>query len=236
MTFNSYNDQGSEQVTRRRSFALARVPAGAAVLFLAIGAAACGGSSGSGGLPSAGTGSPAAAVSGFIGNIGTDISTACGYVAPDQQSTCNTAFSKATFTVANPGIGNTYTDGSQAIVVVLTTQACGGVTGSTTVCSSNSNKNEGLPSSDADFQSALSNAFNSTTDTDIGCAEIDGSWYVLLQPETAPANTGTTGASTTSGPTGTTGASTTSGPTGTTGASTTSGPTGTTGDTTTSTS
>jgi hypothetical protein len=215
-----------------------RRPFGAAVLLLAIGTAACSSSSG---LPAAGTGTPQAAVSGFIGNLPTSVSAACGYVVPSEQAQCNKTFAGGTFSIANPAIGKSFQDGNEALVVVLSTDSCTGLAGSTSICNSNTDASAGLPSSQADFATAFQATFQSNSTAVAPCIEFGGVWYVELAPggtasSSATAVTGNTGATTTTaGPTGTTGTTTTSGPTGTTGTTTTSGPTGTTGGATTTT-
>jgi hypothetical protein len=215
-----------------------RRPFGAAVLLLAIGAAACG-SSGNG-LPAAGTGTPQAAVSGFIGNLPTDVSAACGYVVPSQQAQCNKTFAGGTFSITSPSIGQSSVDGNEALVVVLSTNSCTGLAGSTSICNSNTNASAGLPSSQSDFATAFQATFASNATAVAPCIEFGGVWYVELAPggtasSSATGATGNTG-TTTSGPTGNTGGgTTTSGPTGTTGSTSTSGPTGTTGGATTTT-
>jgi hypothetical protein len=153
-------------------------------------------------LPAEGTGSPAAAVSGFIQNeAGGNSSSACDYVAPSEQSKCNSAFSEAhvTVTISNPGIGQTFTDGNQALVVFTTTNGCASTSVSgatpTSTCFSNSSPSAGLPSSDAGFGAALQAALSASDSTVVPCVDIGGLWYVEL----AAGGTGTTGSSGTTG-------------------------------------
>jgi hypothetical protein len=115
-------------------------------------------------------------------------------------------------------LGNTFTDGNQALVVLVAKQLCltVKVTTTTTTCLSNDNPSEDLPTSDSGFQSALQIAFNSSTAALTACVQVAGEWYVELTAG-GGANTGATG----TGPTGTgvTGTGTTG--TGTTGTGTT---------------
>lgn len=206
-------------------------PAGVALL--AVGAAACGGGSG---LPAGGTGSPGAAASGFVQNIANgNISAACGFVVPDQQNTCRTGFNGAKITMSGAKLGNTYTVGNEALVVLIFSKVCAIPPGSTSTCTSNSDANAGLPSSNAGFASAMHNAFTSPTETDVPCAKVNGQWYVELSPIPGSAGaTGTTGSSTvpgSTGATGPTGSTTTPGTTGATGATGVTGATGATGAT-----
>jgi len=193
-----------------------RIPA-LAVAALALGAAACSSSS-SGGLGTAGTGSPSAALSGFIGGlVNSNPATACTFVAPNQQSECNKGFANASLKTSGLGLGNTFTDGSQAIQVVTASSFCLGVGAAptTTTCLSNSNKNAGLPSSDAGFAAALATTFSSSSSPDTACVDINGAWYVELAPGGGPATSTSTGATGATGPTG--GSTTSSTPAGATG-------------------
>jgi hypothetical protein len=212
-----------ELPARSRRWALVSPGRAAAVALggLALVASAC---SSSGGLPASGTGSPAAAASGFVQALENhDSSTACSFVVPDQQATCKTDFSSAVSSFTSPGIGNTFTDSDQALVAMTATKACLGTTPASTVCNANSNANQGLPTSDAGFASAYQAALGSSTQLTLACEQVDGQWYVNLG--LTGGATGTTGATTTSTP-GTTGAT---GNTGTT--TTTPGTTGATGNT-----
>lgn len=193
--------------------------------------AACGGSAG---LPSPGHGSPAAAASGFVQGLSQGNGTgACAYVVPDQESACTAALPSSHFTFESPGIGNTKTVGDQALVSIISTKACISQTSSTTNCVSNSNPNQGLPSSDSGFASAYSAAQGTSDALTLPMQNVNGQWYVNLGLPTGNTGTtgatGTTGTGSTTGTTGTTG--TTTGATGTTGTGSTTGSTGTAGTT-----
>ena len=193
---------------------------------LALGAAACGGSSA--GLPAPGHGSPAAAVSGFIQGLQHgDAATACSYAAPNEQSACNSQFNgNFKVTESGLGVGNTFTDGNQAVVVLEANNFCfgAGSAPTTTVCFSNSDPNKELPTSNAQFATALGQAFNGAANPLAAAVDVNGSWYAELAAGGAAAGaTGTTGATGATGITGPTGA------TGTTGATGATGTTGTTG-------
>lgn len=172
------------------------------------------GTSGTSGTPGpVGSSNPAAAASGFITAFAAgNHSAACGYVEPADTSICRKFLAQATFTVSGFGIGNTATNGDQALVSLLATQACagngsGGPT-TTTNCFSNSDKNAGLPASNADFAAEYAKAFNGQQDPAIPCVQINGGWYVALVPSGSPSPgsglSGTTG-SAASGSTGTSG-------------------------------
>jgi collagen type VII alpha len=187
---------------RSRRCALRRPGRAAAVALgaVALVATACGG----GGLPAGGTGSPSAAASGFVQGLEShNPTTACSFVAPDQQSTCRAGLGSSVASFTGVGIGNTFTDGNQALVALTATKACVGASPSSTVCNSNSNANQGLPSSDSGFASAYQAALGSSTQLTLACERVSGQWYVDLGLTGA---TGTTGTSTsTSTPTGATG-------------------------------
>jgi hypothetical protein len=216
-----------------------RAPIALAAAALAVAAAACGSSSSGGGSSTSGASSPADAITSFVQGFENGATTGCNFAAPNQQSECKSV--APSITASGFSVGNTFTDGDQAIVVLLASKFCSGTGSSTTttVCYSNSDSSKGLPSSDADFASALSALFGDSTSPDAACVQVDGSWYVELAPGGgAASSTGATGA--TGGATGTTGgttSTTTAGATGATGTGATgTGATGTTGGSTTTTS
>lgn len=199
-----------------------------AVAGLALAAAACGSSSG---LPSAGNGSPSAAVSGFLQGLSSSTpQSACNYVVPAQNSGCVNEFTGARIQLSGLGIGNTFTNGTQALVTVTASRACLGVgpgaavgATTTTVCFGNSNKNAGLPANSAGFPAAYQASFNTASPV-VACAELNGQWFVALGPISGTGVSGASGATSStaagSGATGTGSGSTgATGPTGSTGGS-----------------
>lgn len=188
--------------------------------FVAIAAASC--SSSSGGLPTAGFGSPSAATSGFIQGLqsGTP-QNACTYVDPTDRANCVAAFTGAKDSLSNVSLGNGTTQAPEALVAVtgnvcvgLGPQAIAAGAPSTTTCFNNSDKNLGLPSSPAGFAAAFDSALTSTKAV-VACAEVNGQWFVTLgfRPAGASGGTTTTSAATTGG----SGSSTTSPPSGVSG-------------------
>jgi hypothetical protein len=188
---------------------------------LVFGAAACS-SSPSSNTPAAGHGSPAAAVVGFLqGLANNNVASACSYAAPNEQSQCNAGFAKGvSVTQSGFGTGNTFTDGNQALVVLVASSYCigAGSAPTTTTCFSNSDPNKDLPSSAAGFQSALNVAFGSSVSPLAAAVQVNGQWYAEFAAGGGGA--GTTGATGVTGPAGNTGGTTTSvaGSTGGTGA------------------
>lgn len=215
---------------RRSRFRLRGIPGAAAVAGLALLLASC--SSSGGTSPSASHGSPAGAISGYLLALSNSHnSSACGWVAPNEQSACQSLIADISVHQSGFTIGNTYTDGNQALVAVIANNFCITESSTTTseACHSNSDKSAGLPSSNAGFASAYSDSFSNNASPDAAAVEVDGQWYAALGPDAGGSTTGTTGTtgSSTTGatgslPTGTTGTSTTgTGTTGTTGTSTT---------------
>jgi hypothetical protein len=161
----------------------------AAVLLLAVTAAAC--SSNTSQAPNNGSGTPADAAGGYVDALlGSDPSAACDYVLPASIPACQSNIVAVHFTANGQRLGNSYTDGTQAVVVVEETSVCVQIVHvSTTVCGSNGDPNAGLPATDADFASIYQQALNGGQAALIACTQVNGLWYV----DTGAA-TGTTGA------------------------------------------
>lgn len=188
------------------------------LVLAAVGLAACGSLStvppASGTGPSGGTGTSGPGTTLLTGGSATpkeaasrwwyalakgDNSEACGYVLPSQRANCSSAFQHGGAGITDPGVGNAFVDGTQALVAVLTKSACFayGTGTTTTMCFSNSNPDGGLPASDAGFAAAQQNA-SSIEGTLVECGELDGLWFVELETP----GSGTTGVSGPSGATG----------------------------------
>jgi hypothetical protein len=131
-----------------------------------------------------GSASPKDAVRGYWDELAKDdFSAVCGYVLLSQRAYCRSALQDGSVSIAHPGVGDDFVDGTQALVAVLTTDACFGLgpTSTTTMCYSNTNPHFGLPKSDAGFAHAQQGAFNVESML-VACGELHGSWYVELEP------------------------------------------------------
>lgn len=128
-------------------------------------------------LQAPGFGSPASAVSGFIGSMWSDKPTlACKYDPPGDSGACTLALSLMGAYGSYTGtwsIGNSVVSGSQAIVDVEYYNGCLG----SADCLNNDNPNAGLPAAGQSFSAAYQRALTSSgyaTD----CVRLDGRWYV----------------------------------------------------------
>ena len=122
--------------------------------------------------------SPEAAVKGLLGNIMLgNIPGACGYLLPDEQSTCNNNYAiqssqgDTTSSVTGDfGVGHAIIRGSVALVPVVGRFCSSG--------SCQSFSSDGLPSG-MSFQTAFQQAMSMNNAVNlIPCEEINGTWYV----------------------------------------------------------
>jgi hypothetical protein len=191
---NTVNDTTSRR-TRRRLIAIAALAGAAAVASLTI--AATSGASTSplitrGGLQAnGGTGSPAAAATGFLENFAVGSIFACDYAAPTDLEQCPKLVETVRF-AGRPsgmtyGLGNTATVGNEALVAMTTNYGCFSVylvpPGSSAPrrsCFSNGDQNLGLPKSVAGFAAAYaaSDGWPFGKDKAIPCVKMNGRWYV----------------------------------------------------------
>lgn len=165
-----------------------------AVVALAILAAACSSSpaathttTGSTGIPAPPTGghaSPSEAATGFIvAVLSTHRANACDYVVPSQLSSCEPAIAAIHVTADRYSLGDTSTDGDQALVVLLATNLCiEAVILHGKSCHSNTDPERGLPASKASFAAAYRASLDSTKTglSTIPCQLVAGKWYVEL--------------------------------------------------------
>jgi len=185
---------------------LVHVRVAVAVAGLAVILAACRSSSG---LPAAGTGSPTAAASGFAQDLASgNVSGACGYVLASQQAACNTSLGHAAIKISGLGIGNDIVVGNEALVAVEGS-SCVGPTTASTICTSNSSPNGGLPTA-ANFANTYAATFNTSAYKALHLYEQNNQWYVVAQPPSG--TSGSTGTPTTAATTGTSGSTSTSTP------------------------
>jgi hypothetical protein len=163
----------------------------AAVLLLAPAAACSSGST----AANNGSGTPAEAARGFVDALlGGNPSAACDYVLPTQIPVCQANIADVHFTASAVGVGNTFTDGTQAVVDVEETRVCVKVVHTaTTVCGANNDPNAGLPTSDAQFASVYNQAVNGGQAALIACTQVNGEWYVDTGAATTTGTTGPSG-------------------------------------------
>jgi hypothetical protein len=153
------------------------------VPFLALAAGACGGggsSSPGSAPPAAGYASPAAAAVGFLDAISQGNGQgACAYVEPAQVAGCRQVISAVSATITGLRIGQTTTNGNQALVTVLG-KICVKTAGNNS-CSQNVNPKAGQPTSgSAAFSTAYKAAMNSSSvaaDPAAPMTSVGGRWY-----------------------------------------------------------
>ncbi|MHB1773405.1 MAG: hypothetical protein ACYCST_17025 [Acidimicrobiales bacterium] len=176
--------EASDPVAGRAAGKRKRALAGAVaalVVALALICAVVAGSPASG--VSAGHGSPADAVTGFLDAflVQTDASAACAFVVPDEQRLCS----------ADVGYmsGGSYGKFEISAVDMQGTQALVGITGricgalssgqGAAGCTTTSNPRAGFPRRGRSFQQAYVAAISASSRTE-PCSEVGGLWYVNL--------------------------------------------------------
>ncbi len=140
--------------------------------------------SGSSSLPTAGFGSPAAAMSGFLKAVqSSKPASACAYVPPSAQQICTTGITQsgANITVTGAGLGVTSIVGDRAIITVLG-HLCSG-TGSNKTCFDSHDVKAGQPTSVSNFDQAYQAAIGGSSNNNNPAApliQISGKWYLDL--------------------------------------------------------
>ena len=132
---------------------------------------------------SAGHGSPADAVTGFLDAflVQHDASASCAFVVPDEQSLCSVDVGSMSGGIYGKlKISAVDVQGSQALVAI-TGRICGALSSGQGAagCTTTSNPRAGLPRRGQIFQQAYVAAISASSRTE-PCSEVGGLWYVNL--------------------------------------------------------